>query len=107
MAVMVEAARMSNPQYLYGNRYPVAKDGKRTRRRGLVLPRGFSIATPGFDPESRVFIFRHCLATQLKHAPAHERGRWTPVATGVAVGGANVDWFCPLNRPRNFLGFSS
>ena len=73
-AVRVGAAKRFNPQYLYGNWYPDANpapahergDGKRTGRRGLVLLRGLSIATKGFDPESRVFIFRHFLATQLK-----------------------------------------
>ena len=73
-AVTVEAAKVPNPQYLYGNRYPVAKpapahergDGKRTRRQGLHKSRTRSIATKGFDPESRVFIFRHFLAIQLK-----------------------------------------
>ena len=55
-AVTVGAARMSNPQYLYGNRYPVATDGKRTRRRGFHKPRGRSIATPDWirSPESLI-----------------------------------------------------
>ena len=47
------------------NRLRAWREGKpRAWRRGLVLLRGLSIATPGFDPESRVFIFRHFLATQ-------------------------------------------
>ena len=60
----------------------VATDGKRTRRRGLILRRKRSIATPGFDPESRVFFFRHFLATQLKtldsgcHRSGSEGRRW-------------------------------
>ena len=52
-----------NPEYL-------------TRRRGFHQSRGLSIATPGFDPESRVFNW------------ADEKSNkrlWTPVATGVAV----------------------
>ena len=42
----------------------IATDGKRTRRRGLHKPRGRSIATPGHDPESRVF--RQFLAGPIK-----------------------------------------
>ena len=109
-AVTVDAAKMPYPQFLMvekqgaivtlfftnqearvfilGRRNIVA-DGKRTRRRGFHQSRGRSIATKGFDPESRVFIFRHRLAIKLNTLDSGccRSGSWA-VATGVAIGAA-------------------